>query len=209
MTKIWRNAYINVVDMKGNTKYTNKRVQMDDVKPTTQVFIDRIPLVNKQMYDTIDQVPVAYARGDIVTILSIDGYTVDEADNVFWIERANSVGPPLPAWDVGLVGGRVCNATINTFRLMVQTNELVPVEEAIRVTYIPPTTDVVQGYGDRIDSYILMDPQYNIIEHDKITVVEIDGFNTVDTVSEYVLDQVSKFPTPVPHIHVKFTGALQ
>lgn len=207
---IFRNQYIDVTDMNGAIKYTNKFVQIDDNKSTSQVFIDRIPLINKVIYDLPKTVGVPFMRGDVVTIKAIGQYATIPEDNIFWVERAIQVGPPLAGWEVGIIGGRVTNATIKTTRLGdTNKNQRFIVEKKVRVTYIPPISEAITVSGLEMRSVLLADPWYNIQEDDILQVMKIDGLSGVDIVKEYGIKEVTRFPTPVPHLHIEIEGSLQ
>lgn len=210
MALLFPNAYINVADMDGNIKYTNKHVQIDDRKPLEQSYMDRIPLVDKTIYDqpSLNYTPLAYTRGDVVTIVSMDGFALSPIDNIFWVERAIPVGPPLPAWEVGICGGRVTNATINTFRINGRTQVLTSIQNALRVTYIPPMANRIAAFGDVLYPVVLIDPWADVIEGDIFTVTRIDGLSRIDTKTSYTCSMVARYPTPVPHIHVRISGSL-
>lgn len=212
MTRLFKNAHIKIQDMDGNIKIADQFVQLDDFRPTIEKKIDSIPLIEKVVYD-FPNTPFRYSRGDVVTLLSIGGHAVIPEDNLFYVMRALEPGSPLPAWEVSLIGGRITDVTIsNVWRVNPKTKQKIsqPTNlQPLRVTYIPPTMEKMFGYGDALDSYLIADPQQDWQVGDIFTVLKIDGHSSVDKVTEYGVKLVSRFPTPVPHIHIRFTGALQ
>lgn len=197
--------------MNGVVKYKNKFVQIDDESPITEKLMDGIPIIDKIIYDQ-PNIPIGYNRGDIITIVSIGGSAVLEEDNIFWVERAITSGGPLNAWEVGICGGRVTNVTVNSSRIMDEKdpiNSLRLINMNMRVTYVPPRTVKSTAYGDVLQPILLIDPWFDIRTKDIFTVAKIDGFTTVDQKQTYSTIFVARHPTPVPHLHVEISGALQ